>query len=107
MRVNHLRALHGYRMRRWSVGKRNRAWVTEITYIRTWQGWLYLAVAMDCSSVAAKTLTLPLGSSHSHPGAAGGSAQGMGGDSALRCGTKLAAPLPWPPFACVDPGAYQ
>src|SRR5437870_7657234 len=54
MRVNHLRALHGYRNRRWSVGKpsvlipnllqrqftvtRNKAWVTDSTYIRTWQG---------------------------------------------------------------------
>ena len=59
MRENRLRALHGYRTRRWSVGKpallipnllqrqftvtrRNKAWVTVITYIRTWQGWLYL-----------------------------------------------------------------
>ena len=67
MRVNRLRALHGYRMRRWSVGKpavlipnllqrqftvtrRNKAWVTDITYIRTWQGWLYLAVVMDLFS---------------------------------------------------------
>ena len=67
MRVNGLRALHGYRTRRWSVGKpsvlipnilqrqftvtrRNRAWVTDITYIRTWQGWLYLAVVMDLFS---------------------------------------------------------
>src|SRR3954466_11360098 len=64
MREHQLRALHGYRMRRWSVGKpsvlipnllkrqftvtgRNKAWVTDITYIRTWQGWLYLAVVMD------------------------------------------------------------
>ena len=64
MREHQLRALHGYRMRRWSVGKpavlipnllkrqftvtrRNTAWVTDITYIRTWQGWLYLAVVMD------------------------------------------------------------
>jgi putative transposase len=22
-------------------------WVTDITYIRTWQGWLYLAVIVD------------------------------------------------------------
>ncbi|AKM38352.1 hypothetical protein PCN061_p6109 (plasmid) [Escherichia coli PCN061] len=22
-------------------------WVTDITYIRTWQGWLYLAVVID------------------------------------------------------------
>lgn len=67
MRENKLRALHGYRMRRWSVGKpavlipnllkrqftvtrRNKAWVTDITYIRTWQGWLYLAVVTDLFS---------------------------------------------------------
>lgn len=67
MRENQLRAFHGYRMRRWSVGKpavlipnllqrqftvtrRNKAWVTDITYIRTWQGWLYLAVVMDLFS---------------------------------------------------------
>jgi putative transposase len=67
MRENGLRALHGYRMRRWAVGKpsvlipnllqrqftvtrRNKAWVTDITYIRTWQGWLYLAVVMDLFS---------------------------------------------------------
>ena len=67
MRENQLRALHGYRTRRWSVGKPavlipnllqrqftvtrpNKAWVTDITYIRTWQGWLYLAVVMDLFS---------------------------------------------------------
>lgn len=67
MRVNNLRALHGYRMRRWAVGKPsvlipnllqrqftvtcpNKAWVSDITYIRTWQGWLYLAVVMDLFS---------------------------------------------------------
>lgn len=67
MRENHLRAFHGYRTRRWAVGKAavlipnllqrqftvtrpNRAWVTDITYIRTWQGWLYLAVVMDLFS---------------------------------------------------------
>ncbi len=27
--------------------RRISAWVTDITYIRTWQGWLYLAVVMD------------------------------------------------------------
>ena len=26
------------------------AWVTDITYIRTWQGWLYLAVVIDLHS---------------------------------------------------------
>ena len=67
MRENRLRALHGYRTRRWTVGKpavlvpnllnrqfdvtrRNKAWVTDITYIRTWQGWVYLAVVMDLFS---------------------------------------------------------
>ena len=28
----------------------NKAWVTDITYVRTWQGWLYLAVVMDLFS---------------------------------------------------------
>ena len=54
MRENRLRALHGYRTRRWSIGtpavlipnllqrqftatRPNKAWVTDITYIRTWQ----------------------------------------------------------------------
>ena len=67
MRENGLRALHGYRTRRASIGKPsvlipnllqrqftvtrpNKAWVTDITYIRTWQGWLYLAVVMDLFS---------------------------------------------------------
>jgi putative transposase len=67
MREAHLRARHGYRMRRWAVGKPSvlmphllqrqltvtrphPAWVTDITYIRTWQGWLYLAVVMDLFS---------------------------------------------------------
>jgi putative transposase len=67
MRENNLRAVHGYRSRRIPVGKPavlipnilqrqftvthpNKAWVTDITYIRTWQGWLYLAVVMDLFS---------------------------------------------------------
>ena len=58
MRESGLRALHGYRTRRVSIGKPsvlipnllqrqftvtrpNKAWVTDITYVRTWQGWLY------------------------------------------------------------------
>ena len=28
----------------------DQAWVTDITYLRTWQGWLYLAVVIDLSS---------------------------------------------------------
>ncbi len=67
MRQSGLRAQHGYRTRRVAVGKPtapipnilqrvftvsnpNKAWVTDITYIRTWQGWLYLAVVMDLFS---------------------------------------------------------
>ena len=67
MRESGLRALHGYRTRRVSIGKPSvlipnllqrqftvtrpdKAWVTDITYIRTWQGWLYLAVVMDLFS---------------------------------------------------------
>lgn len=67
MRENGLKALHGYRTRRALIGKPsvivpnllqrqftvsrpNTVWVTDITYIRTWQGWLYLAVVMDLFS---------------------------------------------------------
>ena len=67
MRENGLQALHGYRIRHLPVSKPhvlipnllqrqftmtrpNQAWVTDITYIRTWQGWLYLAVVMDLFS---------------------------------------------------------
>jgi putative transposase len=67
MRINGIRALRGYRTRQHSaaklpplipnflqrnftVSKPNTAWVTDITYIRTWQGWLYLAVVMDLFS---------------------------------------------------------
>src|SRR5579871_183795 len=67
MRVNKIKALHGYRTRHYSAGKPaviapdlvkrnfdvirpNKVWVTDITYVRTWQGWLYLAVVMDLFS---------------------------------------------------------
>lgn len=33
--------------RQFTVDGPDKAWVTDITYIRTWQGWLYLAVVMD------------------------------------------------------------
>ena len=64
MRVNKIRALRGYKAPRHVVGRPSiiapnrlqreftvncpdQAWVTDITYIRTWQGWLYLAIVMD------------------------------------------------------------
>ena len=67
MRINKIRPVRGYsrrpRMsakpselapnvlqRQFHVGKPNKAWVTDITYIRTWEGWLYLAVVMDLFS---------------------------------------------------------
>lgn len=36
--------------RDFNVGKPNRAWVTDITYVRTWEGWLYLGIVMDLYS---------------------------------------------------------
>lgn len=33
--------------REFTVEQPDRVWVTDITYVRTWQGWLYLAVVMD------------------------------------------------------------
>ena len=67
MRENDIRAQPGYRTRRSDVGKPtklipdlvkrnfevsrpNRVWVSDITYIRTWEGWLYLAIVMDLFS---------------------------------------------------------
>jgi putative transposase len=67
MRANHIKALHGYRapqyargvpalltphtlQRGFTVQRPNHAWVTDITYVRTWEGWLYLAVVMDLYS---------------------------------------------------------
>ena len=67
MRANNIKALHGYRAPRYArsptsllapntlqrgftVQRPNTAWVTDITYVRTWEGWLYLAVVMDLYS---------------------------------------------------------
>lgn len=67
MRANHMNALHAYRTPRYarghtslltpntlqrgfSVQRPNKAWVTDITYVRTWEGWLYLAVVIDLYS---------------------------------------------------------
>jgi len=36
--------------REFTVAEPDVAWVTDITYIRTWQGWLYLAVVIDLFS---------------------------------------------------------
>ena len=68
MRENGVRAKGGYRTRRYVAGGKpaelipnlvkrnftvsqpNRVWVTDITYVRTWEGWLYLAVVLDLFS---------------------------------------------------------
>ena len=64
MRTYKIKALRGYKAPRaikgrpsiiapnrlnrvFTVDTPNKAWVTDITYIRTWQGWLYLAVVLD------------------------------------------------------------
>lgn len=64
MRRHKIRAVRGYRKPRpvagrpsliapnrlqqaFTVDAPNKVWVTDITYIRTWQGWLYLAVVLD------------------------------------------------------------
>lgn len=64
MKRNRIQAVHGYKVprgvrgrpsliapnrvqREFTMVKPNQVWVTDITYIRTWQGWLYLAVVID------------------------------------------------------------
>ena len=64
MRNHRIRAVRGYKtprhvagspaviapnrlQRQFTVEQPDRVWVTDITYVRTWQGWLYLAVVMD------------------------------------------------------------
>ncbi len=67
MKEHGIRAIRGYKtprnvvgiasaiapnllQRQFTVKQPDFAWVTDITYIRTWQGWLYLAVVMDLHS---------------------------------------------------------
>jgi len=67
MRRHKLQAIRGYRAPRRIIGRPSivapnrlnreftvaipdQAWVTDITYLRTWQGWLYLAVVIDLYS---------------------------------------------------------
>lgn len=67
MKINKIKALRGYKAPRHIAGRpsvvapnrlnrgftvdaADTAWVTDITYIRTWQGWLYLAVVVDLYS---------------------------------------------------------
>jgi len=68
MRLEKLRSQTGYRRRpgyyggkptvaspnrlerQFKVAEPNKVWVTDITYIRTYEGWLYLAVVLDLFS---------------------------------------------------------
>lgn len=67
MKEHKIKALRGYKaprviagrpsiltpnklQREFTVSRADKAWVTDITYIRTWQGWLYLAVVVDLFS---------------------------------------------------------
>lgn len=68
MRSAGIRSQTGYSKRKWKSGgppsivapnllqrqfdveEPNRVWVTDITYIRTYEGWLYLAVVLDLFS---------------------------------------------------------
>ena len=64
MRAHKIKALRGYKAprvihgrpsiitpnkleRAFTVDRHDPAWVTDITYIRTWQGWLYLVDEVD------------------------------------------------------------
>jgi putative transposase len=67
MRSHGIRAIRGYKLprnvvsipsvlapnrlqRQFTVPWPDHAWATDITYIRTWEGWLYLAAVMDLHS---------------------------------------------------------
>lgn len=64
MQLNRIKAIRGFKaprriagrpsvvapnrvQRQFTVVRANQVWVTNITYIRTWQGWLDLAVVID------------------------------------------------------------
>lgn len=64
MQLNRIKAVRGYKaprriagrlsvvapsrvQRQFTVVGADQVWVTDITYIRTWQGWLYLAVVIE------------------------------------------------------------
>jgi putative transposase len=36
--------------RKWDTGVLNAVWVGDITYLRTWEGWIYLATVIDAHS---------------------------------------------------------
>ena len=50
--------------RQFTVAEPNRSWVTDITYIRTHEGWLYLAVVVDLFSRQVDPASFPRTPSH-------------------------------------------
>ena len=36
--------------RKWDTGTLNQVWVGDISYVRTWEGWVYLATVIDAHS---------------------------------------------------------
>ena len=67
MKASQLRSIRGYKRSRYRIGRPSlvlpnqlqrqftydapdQAWVTDITYVRTSEGWLYLAVVIDLHS---------------------------------------------------------
>lgn len=74
MQLNRIKAVRGYKaprripgrpsvvapnrlQRQFTVVRANQVWVTDITYIRNWQGWLYLAVVIDLAYANRPLLT--------------------------------------------------
>lgn len=64
MQLNRINAVRGYKaprriagrpsvvapnrvQRQFTVVRASQVWITDTTYIRTWQGWMYLAVVID------------------------------------------------------------
>jgi putative transposase len=50
IRVPGVRVANDLVRRDFSPPAPNRLWVADISYIRTWEGWLYIAVVVDCYS---------------------------------------------------------
>jgi putative transposase len=50
IRVPGVRVANDLVGRDFSAPAPNRLWVADITYLRTWEGWLYLAAVVDCYS---------------------------------------------------------